>query len=249
MISDDDVWRFFQSLTIKPVFGGFGTLQIYRGKSPPLWEGAHPGGCERHHVVFNKFKAIPEECFDCYKVLITPRTVIELFKVLLMSEKLALPNNNVRKCMAEGRKNCSGAYKCFVYCKGVDEGKEVRDIVRKVVSEEISADVPVTLKRGCSEFAQAYPNYSPTKPGVAYMKYDEAWRVHEDFVDKNFTFSPAPPSDPRERDTPYTAAEVFAMHYWLHYAATIGDNSYLKVAGRTLAPVAGLKRPAFVIKA
>jgi hypothetical protein len=77
--------------------------------------------------------------------------VVELFKLLMVFEKLDLPNDNTRKCMCESRDFCSGAYKGFVYCRGVDEAKAVADIVRKVISDDISPDVPVTIKRGCSE--------------------------------------------------------------------------------------------------
>ena len=69
MIFDEDARQFFRNKLGKPcIYGGHGTLQIYRGKSPRLWKDAHPGGCPRHHSVFN-----PEYCFDCYKVSVLPR--------------------------------------------------------------------------------------------------------------------------------------------------------------------------------
>lgn len=249
MISDDDAKQFFQDKLGKPaIYGGYGTLQISRGKSPQLWKDAPIGGCARHHVVFDRFGVIPEYCFDCYKVLVTPRTVVELFKLLIIFEKLTLPGDNTRKCMTEGRDDCSGAYKGFAYCRSIEEGKAVRDVVRKAVAGGISPDVHVKLKRGCSEFGSAHPRYSPAKPGVAVLKYDQTWKVHEDFVDKNFDFGNVADANVITTNTvanTYSPAEIFAMHYWLRYAATIGDTSYLDIAGCTVPPVPGLKRPSF----
>lgn len=42
-------------------------------------------------------------------------------------------------------------------------------------------------------------------------------------------------------------AEIFAMRYWLRYAATIGDISYLKITGCTLPPIPELNRPPFAV--
>lgn len=203
-------------------------------------------------AVFNKFKVIPGYCFGCYKVQIAPRTVVELFKLLMLFEKMVLPLDNTRKCMVETRADCSGAYKGFVYCRGVEEGNEVRKIVRNAVSDEISPQVPVTLKRGCSEFAVVHPGYAQIKPGGVVMQYRKDWRVHEDFFDKNFVFRPDAPEGNAEIPeinteglATYTPWEVFCMQYWLRYAATIGDKSYLAIAGMTLPPLPSLKRPPF----
>ncbi|MHB1140923.1 MAG: hypothetical protein ACYC1T_04080 [Sulfuricaulis sp.] len=246
MILDEDVRQFFRNKLGKPcIFGGYGSLQIYRGISDRLWKDAHPGGCARHHSVFNNFGAIPEYCFDCYKVLVTPRTVVELFKLLMVFERLILPNDNTRKCMAEGRHDCGGAYKGFIYCQSIEEGKNVHNIVRNAVAGDIAPEVPVALKRGCSEFAAAYPAYSPTEPDAVFMEYNKDWKVHEDFVDRNSIFNTKVPAAQAVDNTTYSPAEIFAMHYWLRYAATIGDISYLKITGCTLPPIPDLKRPPF----
>ncbi len=250
MISDEDIRQFFQKKLETPgIYGGFGSLQIYRGISSRLWKDAHPGGCTRHFTVFNNFGVIPKYCFDCYKVIIEPRNVMELFKLLIVFEKLTLPNDNTRKCMAEGRDDYSGTYKGYIYCRSIEEGKELRDIVRAVVADDVSPEIPVNLKRGCSEFAHAYPGYSPTKPGAVLMKYNKDWQVHEDFVDANLFLQADVPDAKCGSNSTYSPSEIFAMQYWLSYAATIGDISYLKVAGRTMPTVPQLKRPPFTITA
>lgn len=257
MITDEDVVQLFRNIPGTPI--GFTDAekagrprQIFRGMSGHLWKDAHPDGCTRHKEVFKNFGAIPKYCFDCYKVLITPRTIVELFKLLVLFEKIILPLDNTRKCMVESRNDCSGTYKGFIYCRGIEEGNEVRKIVRKVISEEISPQVPVTLKRGCSEFAHVHPGYARIKRGSVIMQYRKDWQIHEDFVDKNFTFHQSVadvnanlPDVNAEGLTTYTSWEIFCMQHWLRYAATIGDKSYLAITGMTMPPIPNLKRPPF----
>lgn len=206
------------------------------------WKGQHAAGCFRHVTVFGKFNVIPEYCFDCIKVLIEPRTVAELFKLLLVFEKLNLPDNNTRKCMCESRDFCSGVYKGFIYCRGVEDAMKVRDLIRPIIANEISPDIAISLKRGCSEFERAYTGYERIEPGSAVMKYKKDWKPKEHFVDKNAVFN-SQRGD--ERVEPYGPEEVFATHYWLSYAATIGDDSYLQITGCPVPQIPHLKRPAF----
>ena len=91
--------------------------QFFRGVTPIKWKNnRHPGTCcRRHKLVFNTFNAIPEYCFDCYKILAEPRSVLELFKLMVVFESMALPDDNTRKCMVETRPGSQGAYKGFMY--------------------------------------------------------------------------------------------------------------------------------------
>ena len=248
MISTEDVRQLFQSILATP--GGYTdpkmagkTTQIFRGMR--FWKGDHPASCKRHKMVFNKFGVIPEYCFDCYKVEILPRTIVELFKLLMAFEKLSLQNDNTRKCMVEGRDNCSGAYKGFVYCRGIDEGQEVQKILRNAISDDISTQVPVGLKRGCSEYAHVHPEYPQIESGVAKMEYKEDWRAQEALFDENFRFQLNIPNTGTYPTGTYPPHEIYSMQYWLRYAATIGDMSYLTISGARLAPIPYLKRPKF----
>lgn len=247
MISDDDVCNFYHYLDLPGVYGNDPlTLQIFRGLSTYQRDG-YPDRCQRHMEVFRKYRIIAEYCFGCYKVLAEPRTVMEHFKLLMVFQEIELPNDNLRKCMTEVRPDCGGAYKGFIYCRGMDEGMEVRDLVAAAVAREISPEVPVQLKRGCSEYAAAFPEYTRLDPGVEPMTYNERWRIHEEEFDRNVAYSPpGPRSHDGDEDPAYTPAEIFAMTYWLYYAATIGDDSYRSIAGGTLPPLPELKRPPFV---
>ena len=89
MISDQDVVQFFRRPPRIPIgvpetqLAGM-DRQLFRGMPVQLWKDTHPLGCARQFEVFNKYKVIPKYCFDCYKVLVTPRDVLELFKLLMI---------------------------------------------------------------------------------------------------------------------------------------------------------------------
>lgn len=259
MISDKEVVQIFQKIPITPIpfteqEQSGKKLQIFRGASGYLWKGAHPAGCARHLSVFKEMQVIPEFCFDCYKVLVVPRTVVELFKLLMVFEKIELPNDNTRKCMVECRRDTPGAYKGFIYCRGMEEGNEVRKIVRKVVSEEISPQISVSLKRGCSEYARAYPKYAQLNRAGGIMQYKEKWKIQEDAFDKKYNLGGVPPRGTVKDIAPishaegfagFTQWEIFCMQFWLSYAATIGDSSYLAITAMVLPSISNLKRPLF----
>jgi len=206
------------------------SLQVSRGMAMQSWEGAPPAGCVRHMAVFNTFGVIPEYCFGCYKVLISPRTVLELFKLLLVYERLALPNNNTRKCMIDVRSYTSAGYKGFVYCRGLDDAGEVCRIIREATEREISPGVPVTIKHGCSEYAMVYPEFAVLEQDTGKMSYGNGWKFYEDFADEAFVFDKIPAQDTADEPSG-SLGELFALQYWLRYAATKGDMSYLVITG------------------
>ena len=248
MISNEDARNLYLTQERPGIYDSTNpnSLQIFRGLF--AYGGINiPGICQRGFMIFERFQVIQEYCFGCYKVLVEPRTVIELFKLLILFQRLHLPNNNIRKCMTEYRKDCSGAYKGYVYCGGVEEGNEILAIVGDAVSQQISPNISTTLKRGCSEFAAVYPEYARAEPGIEPMKYNENWREYEEYFEKHARWNPGSIDYPYLKvGEPFKPSEVFAMTMFLRYAATIGDDSYLEIAEGSLSPIDGLKRPPFI---
>ena len=250
MIADEDVKNLFHNtMTMlakqwdpsKPL----GT-QLFRGIGEHKWEGQHPGRCTRHLMVFDKFDIIPRYCFDCYKVLVEPRTVVELFKLMVVFDKLELPVDNTRKCMVEGRDGIGGAYKGYIYCRGLEEGNEIADKVRDIVAAEISAKIPVNVKRGCSEYAVSYPEYAQIGDGTNLMQFKEEWQEAEALADKQLAFGLRGGDKDTYNKPTYDLEDARVMLAWLMYAATIGDPSYKKISGRELPPIPNAKsRPPF----
>lgn len=198
--------------------------QLYRGAWPP-------NDCARHKMVFDAFNIIPAHCFDCYKVTFEPRTVMELIKLLLLFDKLKLANNNERKCIVETRAEMAGTYKGFIYCRSLDEGREILGLVQPIVAKMISAGIPGFVKRGCSEFPLAYPGYGHIPQNKSQlMSYNEEWREHEAYVDKNMaTQKYDNPNDFAHDHTGFTLLDVLVIRNWLGFAAKRGDLSYLQI--------------------
>lgn len=201
--------------------------------SPQIWRGATDDpDCRRHMKVFKTFNAIPEFCFHCYKIQIEPQTVVELFKLLMIFDAIALPGNNTRKCLVEVRPEISGAYKGLIYCQSREEGLEILNIVKTAIHEQISPQIPVVLKRGCSEFPVAYPEYGHfDETGKPTMVYNEQWRELEDYVDQNLSGYKRPNVFPTHNHPGFTVRDTVVMGIWLAYAAAIGDMNYLKISG------------------
>jgi len=247
MIPDEDAKRLYQVCQGK--YPGYLNsdeplkTQWYRGVGSHFWKNQHPGACERHMSVFNRFKVIPEYCFGCYKVFIEPRTVVELFKLMMVFEKMRLLNDNTRKCIVECREQVPGTYKGFVYCTGRDEGASMQKSIRKAVSEKISEKVPVTLKRGCSEYALAYPEYAKTEENVVAMEYKEYWRKYEFYADNIMKYDKGRSIIETHNSPGYTLQDTRIMFAWLSYAAMIGDPSYLKISDTLLPVTSNIKRP------
>lgn len=205
--------------------------QFHRGVTPRLWKDAYPSNCRRHGLVFSTFNIIPRFCFSCYKVSIEPRNALELFKLMVVFEQLKLPNDNSRKCMVEMRPNVSGAYKGLIYTQSIEEGQAVLEVTRGLIAQEISTKVPVSLKRGCSEYALSYPEYSKfDENGDGLMKYNPEWQKTEELADANNLAGHFKPLTVDTHNHPgFNLGDALAMLVWLRYAATVGDLSYLRI--------------------
>jgi hypothetical protein len=168
MISEESVRELYQECLdalVKSGLGGGSMYQVTRGVTQNGWKSAprgnNPSGniCRARMVAFNTYNIIPEYCFGCYKVVIEPRNVVELFKLMALIDEISLPNDNTRKCLVEVRPIIDGYYKGFVYCQDLSEGRDLLERMKMEVAEGISEGVTVALKRGCTEYRVAYPEY------------------------------------------------------------------------------------------
>lgn len=184
--------------------------------------------CRRHKKIFNRFNIIPEYCFGCYKVQIEPRTVLELIKLFIVFDNLDLENNNDRKCMVELRVGVEGFYKGLVYCSGLVEANKISEYLTLLVRDNIGEGIPVSVKRGCSEYPISYPQYKEINNQGPQMAYNEEWRSIEVKYD---TEHPNHSSNKEKTQMPLgfgglTLSDFFTMQNWLVYAKEIGDHSY-----------------------
>ncbi|MBF0357201.1 MAG: tetratricopeptide repeat protein [Magnetococcales bacterium] len=219
--------------------------QIFRGRMDDSIKNPIFGNCSRHKKVFDIHGVIPKHCFSCYKVTIKPRTVLELFKLMMVFHNLKLPNDNTRKCIVEVRPEVSGTYKGFIFCQSFEEATDVLDIVKTLVCEKIHDNVPLTIKRGCSEYALAYPDYEKTEEmGSPLMMYNEEWRKYEEEVDK-YTLGETNPMNNTFSHIGVTLRDAMVMRNWLAYAKMIEDHSFMDIFEHSVLALPIKKRPLF----
>ena len=158
------------------------------------------------------------------QVQVEPRSVLELIKLFVVFDQIKLSENNTRKCMIEMRSEMSGFYKGLIYCSSLKEAYQIADYLEMVVKEKIGLGLPLVVKRGCSEYPIAFPDYKEiNKSGAQLMNYNEDWKlIEEDYDSKNSIKS-------KRLINPslscLSLSDVLIIRNWIDYAKGIGDSS------------------------
>ncbi len=158
---------------------------------------------------FPYYKIIPSPCHECYKVVVRPRSLDELFKLYTLQQKMDLPS----KCGIEPREEVDALYGGYFYNKGLEAGRECYEKVKTAVAEAISPDVDIYLKRACTEFENDFgrsDKWTITEEQVALEK-----RLNDVFI--------APQLD----GVPTPLEKIRNVNLWIKWAAQRGDKAYL----------------------
>lgn len=221
IISDDKIIRLFNEST--------NIIKKYNLKTETQLRSAFRKNsvnlnCERHMKIFNKFNVIPKFCFGCYKVQVEPRTILDLIKLLIVFDKIKLIQNNIRKCMIEMRPEISGFYKGLIYCSNLEEANQIANYIEILVKENIGSKMPIIVRRGCSEYSIAFPDFKKINSSGSYlMKYNENWKsIEEDYdllnsLKSNRVITPTLPG--------LNLQDILIIRNWVDYAMGIGDPS------------------------
>jgi len=166
-------------------------------------------------VFFEILGHIPSQCRSCYKVVVRPRNVVELFDLYEVQKTMDVPC----KCGRELRPSVNGLWGGYFYCRGLEEGLRRKEEVRKLVDEHISPEIPVFLKRYCTEFEIDGPPSNETPHTIT--------KEEQEMEDKVLFLFPAKGSFTNNPE--WLNAKV--MREWIEYAHANGDNSYLELNG------------------
>ena len=172
----------------------------------------------KHHILFDiifEQGMVPSKCFDCWKVVASPRTYEELMALYHFQRKCGKPS----KCGIEGdREMSSRLYAGYFYNDSYFEGIECWHSVSKAL------DMPVILKRGCTEFEMACgpSDRWAVQPGQLEIE-QEADRLFVRDGKKMFM------------QKPYERAEI--LKEWVRCAHRWGDMTYLKTNERIMPSV------------
>lgn len=237
MIEDEQIHRLIraseavtgQKLTGKPVY------QIFRGVSSLQWKNdpvVTTPNCARQKLLFKEEDIIAKYCFDCFKIVIKPRTIIELLKLATLFNELVFTDDNTRKCLVDTRPSTEHTYIGLIYFQSREDIEQYFDYVTDAVAQQISPDLIPTMKRGCSEFAARFPGFDKVEQGVeAAMDYPAAWTQKEANFETNGPVSTLAPLlfdsyNLKSNKSEFSNAEHLIILFWLCCAETFGDNSY-----------------------
>lgn len=186
-----------------------------------------------HQITFNHVvmslpanqRFVPRHCQSCWKVVVKPRTLQQLFNLLEMQKKLDRPS----KCGIETRETVSELYGGYFYNNSFPAGLECYETVKAAMSEneflnplldevdEYGRTTRIILKRGCTEYEHLLGDSSKWQitPEQEFL---------EDLIDS------------------YFVSESFLLHQpehiiwhikrkWIEWAWQYGDNTYLRYTG------------------
>lgn len=178
--------------------------------------------CDVYHKVFyNLLDHIPSRCRKCWKVVIRPQTVVQLFDLYEYEVALDKPC----KCGIELRKTVSGGYGGYFYNRSKEEGLERWAEVREWADAQRGPKMPVILKRYCTEFELGGQGGikgqgpSDKTPDCTQEELDM-----EDYIIAHF-----PPVGFEGPQPEHVQAAV--MQRWIRHAFEIGDLTYLELTG------------------
>ena len=123
-----------------------------------------------HRILFNVLNMVPSRCRECWKVVVRPRTVVELFDLYEFQREMEVPC----KCGIERRPTVHGLYGGYFYCVGEEEGQERYQEVRELVNAHLSTETPVILKRYCTEYEIGPGALGPSNE-LPDLTEDEKW--------------------------------------------------------------------------
>ena len=175
----------------------------------------HPtiDGCTEYHWFFSGKDArlgfIHSFCHDCYKVVVRPKTVKQLFQLCDLQEKMDYPS----KCGIELRPYVPALYGGYFYNRSLEDGKECLKTIKKEVRSKIDPTIKIILKRGCTEFEQ---RFGPS----------DKWMVELDQLkfEKEFLNVYVKDIGPKIEMPLYLKSHVKTK--WLHWAAQNNDKTY-----------------------
>lgn len=111
-----------------------------------------------HRVFFNILKHIPSYCRSCWKIVVRPRNLVELFDLYEYQREMGVPC----KCGIERRPTTSNLYGGYFYTRSLEQGRERYREVRELTDKHLSKETPVILKRACTEFEIGPDSFGPS---------------------------------------------------------------------------------------
>jgi len=190
--------------------------------APWIYVKMHPKlRCDIYHrIMFKHLKFVPSTCRSCFKIVVMPRNLVELFDLYELQREMGVPC----KCGIELRRTDTRLYGGYFYTQGIDEGQERYKQVRALVDDRISSNVNVILKRYCSEYEIGDGESKGFGPS------DELPEMTEDEINlENLVLETFPSVGFGLPQPDHIISNT--MMEWIHHAYRYGDETYKEFTG------------------
>tara|TARA_B100000989_G_scaffold262039_1_gene213332 strand:+ start:180 stop:635 length:456 start_codon:yes stop_codon:yes gene_type:complete len=128
--------------------------------------------------------------------------------------------------MIELRENVEGTYKGLIFCHSIKEAEKIKNKVSINIERSIDKNIPIFIKRGCTEFGQTFPNYKEiNKKSKNFLNYNDDWKIYEKQIDDKNLNKKIPQLKEKSLNG-ITLKDAIVLKNWLYYAKKIGDSSY-----------------------
>jgi len=169
-----------------------------------------------HRVFFNVLDHIHSYCRDCWKVVVRPQNLVQLFDLYELEREMGVPC----KCGIELRSTVEGLYGGYFYTHSKEDGLARYKEVRTLVDEHLGKDVPVILKRYCTEFELGgVPGVKGQGPSDKIPSCTKEELDMEHYVESHF-----PKIGYNNKQPKHLVAST--MKRWIHHAFEHGDMTY-----------------------
>jgi len=176
-----------------------------------------------HKVFWMKYGLCPSQCHKCWKVVVIPETLEQLFALQKYQETLHLPS----KCGIDKRNYTPHIYSGYWYSpldQDLDYARKLYERVAKGVKEQVG-DIKVILKRGCTEMEMGR---GPS----------DQWEYTEQMAMKERLLMAAYPEE-HFAASKFPQPIMIKMHVWqqwIEWAWEHGDETVHKYIQRPLCP-------------
>lgn len=168
-----------------------------------------------HSIMFDCYGILPSPCLECWKVVVSVKTLKDLFALLGFQRDCGHPS----KCGIEVRPYTPRIYGGYFYNSSLDEGQKTWRWVKDWVDENLSKGTEVTLKRACTEFEMVF--------GAS-----NNWIISGEELDKEERITNLFERSEEDvlRDQPSALTEEVKMK-WIRWAFQCGDPTYKDFTG------------------
>jgi len=171
-----------------------------------------------HQVWFNHYGFIPSGCQKCWKVVVRPHYLSDLFKLHDLLTQLDMPS----KCGIEKRYSVHALYGGYLYNDSKEEGLSCLEHIRPLLKEHVSPGTTAFLKRGCTEFEHKHGDSRNWEVTPEQLQLER--RLEDLFVEQ------------RHRSYQSREMQTHIMANWVRFAFANGDITAKKFMTDPLYP-------------